>query len=148
MTLYRVGKRSPIVDALMAAARKNKDVTVIVELRARFDEEANIGLAQKLSEAGAKIAYGVVNYKCHAKILMLVRREQSKLVRYCHIGTGNYHIKNAKLYTDYSLFTSNQDIGEDIHNLFMELTGFGKLIEIQISFTFTFYSVPINSFID
>ena len=131
MTLYRVGTRSPIVDALMAAARKNKDVTVIVELRARFDEEANIGLAQKLSEAGAKVAYGVVNYKCHAKILMLVRREQSKLVRYCHIGTGNYHIKNAKLYTDYSLLTSNQDIGEDIHNLFMELTGFGKLIEFK-----------------
>ena len=126
MTLYRVGKDSPIVSALIAAARSNKDVTVIVELRARFDEAANIGLAQKLTEAGAKVVYGIVNYKCHAKLLMLVRREGNTLRRYAHIGTGNYHIGNARLYTDYSFMTSNEDICEDMHYMFLQLTGLGE----------------------
>ena len=96
MTLYRVGSNSPILDALIHAARLNKEVTAIVELRARFDEAANISLAQKLTDSGAKVAYGVVNYKCHAKLMMLVRREGTKLKRYVHIGTGNYHTNNAR----------------------------------------------------
>lgn len=125
MTLYRVGADSPIVNALIDAARANKDVTAIVELRARFDEAANIRLATRLVEAGAKVAYGVVSYKCHAKLMLIVRRENNNLRRYVHVGTGNYHIRNAKLYTDYSLISSNPDLGKDIHHLFMQLTGLG-----------------------
>ncbi|MEC8381285.1 MAG: polyphosphate kinase 1, partial [Myxococcota bacterium] len=125
MTLYRVGADSPIVHALIAAAKANKDVTAIVELRARFDEAANIRLATRLVEAGAKVAYGVVNHKCHAKLMLIVRREGPSLKRYIHVGTGNYHIRNAKLYTDYSLISSDPLLGEDIHHLFMQLTGLG-----------------------
>ena len=131
MTLYRVGKESPITDALIAAARANKDVTVVVELRARFDEAANIRLAQKLTEAGAKIVYGIVNYKCHAKLMMIVRKEGHQLKRYVHVGTGNYHINNARLYTDYSLLTSDPDIGEDVHNIFQQLTGLSTQLPLK-----------------
>lgn len=129
MTLYRVGKNSPLVDALMEAARRGKEVTVVVELRARFDEEANINFAQRMIEAGVKVSYGIVGYKCHAKLMLFVRREGNKLRRYAHIGTGNYHIQNARLYTDYSLLTTNPDITEDVHNVFMQLTGLGKLVQ-------------------
>ena len=131
MTLYRVGRESPITDALIAAARANKDVTVVVELRARFDEAANIRLAQKLTEAGAKIVYGIVNYKCHAKLMMIVRREQGLLRRYVHVGTGNYHINNARLYTDYSLLTSDPVIGEDVHCIFQQLTGLSSELPLN-----------------
>ena len=131
MTLYRVGQESPITDALIAAARANKDVTVVVELRARFDEAANIRLAQKLTEAGAKIVYGIVNYKCHAKLMMIVRREDGRLRRYVHVGTGNYHINNARLYTDYSLLTSDTVIGEDVHRIFQQLTGLSSELPLQ-----------------
>jgi polyphosphate kinase len=131
MTLYRVGKESPITDALIAAARANKDVTVIVELRARFDEAANIRLAQKLTAAGAKIVYGIVNYKCHAKLMMIVRREGTELRRYVHVGTGNYHINNARLYTDYSLMTSDPVIGDDVHRIFQQLTGLSTELPLK-----------------
>jgi polyphosphate kinase len=121
-TLYRTGAQSPIVDALVAAARAGKEVTVVIELMARFDEAANIGLATRLQEAGAHVMYGVVGYKTHAKLIMVVRREGDHLRRYCHLGTGNYHPNTARVYTDYGLFTCNEAIGEDIHELFLQLT--------------------------
>src|SRR5690349_4138898 len=121
-TLYRTGNESPIVDALVAAAQSGKDVTVIVELRARFDEEANIELSNRLQEAGAHVMYGVVGFKTHAKMSMVVRREADGLRRYCHLGTGNYHPRTARGYTDYSLFTCDPRVGQDVHELFLQLT--------------------------
>ena len=121
-TLYRAGNESPIVDALVAAANAGKDVTVIVELRARFDEEANIELSNRLQEAGAHVMYGVVGYKTHAKLALVVRREPGGIRRYCHLGTGNYHPRTARAYTDYGLFTCNDEIGQDVHELFLQLT--------------------------
>jgi len=121
-TLYRTGHESPIVDALLAAAQSGKDVTVIVELRARFDEEANIELSNRLQEAGAHVMYGVVGFKTHAKMSMVVRREADGLRRYCHLGTGNYHQRTARGYTDYSLFTCEPAVGQDVHELFLQLT--------------------------
>ncbi|HEU4485942.1 MAG TPA: polyphosphate kinase 1 [Povalibacter sp.] len=121
-TLYRTGPQSPIVDALVAAARSGKEVTVIIELMARFDEAANISLATRLQEAGAHVMYGVVGYKTHAKLIMVVRRELGKLRRYCHLGTGNYHPNTARVYTDYGLFTCDEAVGEDLHELFLQLT--------------------------
>ncbi|HEV8442227.1 MAG TPA: polyphosphate kinase 1, partial [Steroidobacteraceae bacterium] len=121
-TLYRTGNESPIVDALVAASQSGKDVTVIVELRARFDEEANIELSNRLQEAGAHVMYGVVGFKTHAKMSMVVRRESDGLRRYCHLGTGNYHPRTARGYTDYSLFTCDPQIGQDVHELFLQLT--------------------------
>src|SRR5689334_3462248 len=121
-TLYRTGNESPIVDALVTAAQSGKDVTVIVELRARFDEEANIELSNRLQEAGAHVMYGVVGFKTHAKMSMVVRREAEGLRRYCHLGTGNYHPRTARGYTDYSLFTCDPEVGQDVHELFLQLT--------------------------
>jgi polyphosphate kinase len=121
-TLYRAGHDSPLVDALVAAANAGKDVTVIIELRARFDEEANIELSNRLQEAGAHVMYGVVGYKTHAKLALVVRREAGGIKRYCHLGTGNYHPRTARQYTDYGLFTADDDIGQDVHELFLQLT--------------------------
>jgi polyphosphate kinase len=121
-TLYRAGPESPIVDALVQAARAGKEVTVVIELMARFDEADNIKLAARLQEAGAHVMYGVVGFKTHAKLIMVVRRERGKLLRYCHLGTGNYHPNTARAYTDYGLLTCNQAIGEDLHELFLQLT--------------------------
>jgi polyphosphate kinase len=121
-TLYRTGDHSQIVDALLAAARAGKDVTVIIELRARFDEEANIELSNRLQEAGAHVMYGVVGYKTHAKLMLIVRREPEGIRRYCHLGTGNYHPKTARTYTDYGLFTCDEAIGTDVHEIFLQLT--------------------------
>ena len=121
-TLYRTGNDSPVVDALVAAAHAGKDVTVIVELRARFDEEANIELSSRLQEAGAHVMYGVVGFKTHAKMTLVVRRETEGIRRYCHLGTGNYHPKTARGYTDYGLFTCDAEIGQDVHELFLQLT--------------------------
>jgi len=125
-TLYRTGPDSVLVDALVDAARMGKEVTVVIELRARFDEEANIVLATRLQEAGAHVVYGVVGFKTHAKMLMIVRRERKKLRRYVHLGTGNYHARTARIYTDYGLLTCNPDIGEDVHKMFLQLTSLGR----------------------
>jgi len=123
MTLYRAGADSLIVDSLVEAARHGKDVSVIVELRARFDEAANIELATRLQESGVHVMYGVVGFKTHAKLIMVVRREDGRLRRYCHLGTGNYHVRTARAYTDYGLFTADEAVGEDLHDLFLQMTG-------------------------
>ena len=125
-TLYRTGEGSSIVDALLDAARSGKEVTVVVELRARFDEEENLELASRLQEAGAVVVYGVVGYKTHAKLILVVRRENGQLKRYCHLGTGNYHSGNAHLYSDYSLLSAEPEKCEDVHRIFQQLTGMGK----------------------
>lgn len=125
-TLYRTGAKSPIVDALVNAAHAGKEVTVVIELRARFDEEANVALASRLQEAGAHVVYGIVGYKTHAKMLLILRRENNKLRRYVHLGTGNYHRSTARVYTDYGLLTSDKNIGEDVNNLFIQLTSLGN----------------------
>lgn len=130
-TLYRTGNESPLVDALIQAARNGKEVTTVVELRARFDEAANIDLATKLQEAGAKVVYGVVGYKAHAKMLLIVRRENGHLVHYVHLGTGNYHTGTARAYTDLGLLTSDRDIGEDVHRMFLQLTGLGRVARLK-----------------
>lgn len=130
-TLYRTGPQSPIVDALVDAARAGKEVTVIIELMARFDEAANISLATRLQEAGAHVMYGVVGYKTHAKLIMVVRRERGKLRRYCHLGTGNYHPNTARIYTDYGLFTCDEAMGEDLHELFLQLTSPTRVATMQ-----------------
>ncbi len=130
-TLYRTGAQSPIVEALIEAARNGKEVTTVVELRARFDEEENLELASRLQEAGAVVVYGVVGYKTHAKMLLIVRREQDKLKRYIHLGTGNYHSATARLYTDYGLLSADPDLAADIHKLFQQLTGMGKAERIR-----------------
>ncbi|NDK37758.1 polyphosphate kinase 1 [Pseudoxanthomonas gei] len=122
-TLYRTGKDSAIVDALILAARNGKDVTVVVELRARFDEDANLGVADRLQEAGVQVVYGVVGFKTHGKMLLIVRREGRKLRRYVHLGTGNYHSGTARAYTDLGLITADPDIGNDVHLLFQQLSG-------------------------
>ena len=126
-TLYRTGPDSAVVDHLVAAARAGKEVTVVVELRARFDEEANISLANRLQEAGAHVVYGVVGHKTHAKMILIVRREGRRLRHYVHLGTGNYHSRTARLYTDYGLLTANPAIGEDVHRVFLQLTSLGKV---------------------
>ncbi|MDR2011929.1 MAG: polyphosphate kinase 1 [Rhodanobacter sp.] len=130
-TLYRVGNDSPLIDHLIDAARQGKDVTVVIELRARFDEEANLRLANRLQEAGVQVVYGVVGYKTHAKMLLIVRREQGVLRRYTHLSTGNYHQVTSRLYTDFGLMTANADIGEDTHLLFLQLSGLGPIIKLK-----------------
>jgi polyphosphate kinase len=121
-TLYRTTPDSPIVESLVSAARAGKEVTVLIELRARFDEAANIELASKLQEAGAHVVYGVVGYKTHCKMALVVRREGGRLKRYVHLGTGNYHPRTARAYTDYGLLSANEALGEDVHQVFMQLT--------------------------
>ena len=130
-TLYRTGKDSAIVDALVQAARNGKDVTVVVELRARFDEDANLGVADRLQEAGVQVVYGVVGYKTHAKMLLIVRREGKKLRRYVHLGTGNYHSGTARAYTDLGLITADADIGNDVHLLFQQLSGLAPSTKLK-----------------
>jgi polyphosphate kinase len=125
-TLYRTTPDSPLVENLVSAAKSGKEVTVLIELRARFDEAANIELASKLQEAGVHVVYGVVGYKTHCKMILVVRREEGELRRYVHLGTGNYHPKTARSYTDYGLLTADERIGEDVHQVFMQLTSLMK----------------------
>ena len=121
-TLYRTGPASPVVDHLVAAARSGKEVTVVIELMARFDEAANISLANRLHEAGAHVVYGLVGFKTHAKMTLVVRRKKGMLVRYMHLGTGNYHHATTSVYTDYGYLSSSKRLGEDVHKLFLQLT--------------------------
>ncbi len=130
-TLYRTGSDSPIVSALVKAARAGKEVTVVIELRARFDEKANIDLASKLQEAAVHVVYGVVGYKTHAKMCLVLRREGKQLRNYVHLGTGNYHPKTALLYTDYGLFTCDKELGEDVRRVFAQLTSLGKVTKLN-----------------
>ena len=130
-TLYRSGPDSEIVQVLAEAARNGKEVTAVIELRARFDEESNIAVANVLQEAGAVVVYGIVGYKTHAKMILVVRRENNKLVRYVHLGTGNYHATNARIYTDYGLMTTDKELCEDVHRIFQELTGMGKMAKLK-----------------
>ncbi|MDE2343645.1 MAG: polyphosphate kinase 1 [Betaproteobacteria bacterium] len=125
-TVYRAGTDSELIEALIDAARLGKEVTVVVELLARFDEEANINWAAKLEEAGAHVVYGVFGYKTHAKMCMVIRREGGALRRYVHLGTGNYHSKTTKLYTDFGLFTADADITSDVNEVFLQITGLGR----------------------
>jgi polyphosphate kinase len=125
-TLYRTGNDSVIVESLKEAARIGKEVTVVIELRARFDEEANIEMATDLQEAGAQVVYGIVGYKTHCKMCMVVRREGRGLRRYVHLGTGNYHSRTSRIYTDYGLLTCDKEVGLDVNKLFLQLTGLGK----------------------
>ena len=124
-TLYRTGADSVMVEHLAAAARNGKEVTVIVELMARFDEQNNLATAERLQSAGAHVVYGMVGKKTHAKMLMVVRREGKKLKRYVHLGTGNYHQGNSRVYTDYGLLTKDPEITQDVHEIFMQLTSQG-----------------------
>lgn len=126
LTLYRAGHDSPIVDRLVAAAEAGKEITVLVELRARFDEASNIAFANRLQEVGAHVVYGVVGYKTHCKMALIVRREGGSLKRYAHLGTGNYHPGTARAYTDYGLLTADESLTEDVHHVFLQLTSMAR----------------------
>ena len=124
-TLYRTGVDSSVAKVLLNAARSGKEVLVVIELRARFDEAANIELATQLQEAGAQVVYGIVGYKTHAKMTLVIRREDGRLRRYAHLGTGNYHARTARQYTDFGLLTANAELTSDVQGVFQQLTSMG-----------------------
>ncbi|MDY0273780.1 MAG: polyphosphate kinase 1, partial [Advenella sp.] len=124
-TIYRTGEDSELMRLLVMAAKSGKEVTVVVELMARFDEQTNINWAAKLEEVGAHVVYGVVGHKTHAKMALVLRKEGRRIVRYGHLGTGNYHPSTARLYTDFGMLTANRDITEDMDKIFSLLTGLG-----------------------
>ncbi len=146
-TLYRTGPNSPIVDNLVSAALAGKEVTVVIELMARFDEAANISLANRLQKAGAHVVYGIVGKKTHGKMILVVRREGEHLRRYAHFGTGNYHEKTARLYTDYGMFTADKYLTSDAHELFISLTSFTKapVLKNILQAPFTLYKTLIEN---
>ena len=126
MTVYRTGTDSVLMEHLLRAAQKGKEVTVVVELMARFDEEANLSIAARLEEVGAHVVYGVFGYKTHAKLMFVLRREEQGYRRYVHLGTGNYHPRTTRFYTDFGLLTCNGEIAGDVNEVFKQLTGLGK----------------------
>lgn len=145
-TLYRTGAQSSIVNALVEAATAGKEVTVVIELMARFDEAANIALANRLQKVGAHVVYGIVGIKTHAKMILIIRRENDRLVRYAHLGTGNYHQKTARLYTDYGMFTCDPKITADMHEIFLQLTSLTKIPRLNkiLQAPFTLYKTLIE----
>ncbi len=146
-TIYRTGTDSALMESLIEAARIGKEVTVVVELMARFDEEANINWAARLEQVGAHVVYGVVGHKTHAKMAMIVRREEGKLRRYVHLGTGNYHPRTARLYEDFGLLTADEKICTDVHELFRRLTGLGRAGELNalVQSPFTLHEMVLAS---
>jgi polyphosphate kinase len=135
MTLYRTGAASVLVDLLIEAARRGKEVTVVVELKARFEEEANIGLAERLEKEGAQVVYGVMGLKTHAKLLLVLRREgegkRPRLAQYAHLGTGNYHPTTTRLYTDFGMLTADAAICRDVERVFTHLTSLAKVEKLS-----------------
>ena len=125
-TLYRAGTNSPIVNALMEARANGKQVAVLLELKARFDEENNIAWARALENEGVHVVYGVLGLKTHAKVCMAVRRDPDGVRRYLHLGTGNYNAVSARIYSDLSFFTCDPTLGADVSDLFNALTGYSK----------------------
>jgi polyphosphate kinase len=125
-TIYRTGMNSDLMDSLIAAAKLGKEVTVVVELMARFDEEANINWAERLERVGAQVVYGVVGFKTHAKMALVIRREEGKLCYYAHLGTGNYHPSTTKFYTDFGLLTANPELAMEVNEVFIHLTSLTK----------------------
>ena len=126
MTLYRLGRNSPMVEALLEAVENGKQVAVLVELKARFDEESNIEWARALEREGVHVVYGLLGLKVHSKVILVVRREGDMIRRYCHLATGNYNPATARLYTDLGLFTCDEQIGADATDLFNYLTGYSR----------------------
>ena len=145
-TLYRTGTESAVVEALLDAARQGKEVLVVIELRARFDEEANIELANKLQDVGVRVVYGVVGLKTHAKMCLVIRREGRSLQRYAHLGTGNYHTRTARLYTDFGLLTADQELCEDVQKIFQQLTSLGRASRLKklLQAPFTLHSTMLQ----
>ncbi|MCF6254172.1 MAG: polyphosphate kinase 1, partial [Thiomicrorhabdus sp.] len=146
MTLYRTGENSKIIKALERAAQNGKEVTAVVELRARFDEDNNIIQAMRLQDAGVHVVYGVVGYKTHAKMILVIRREGDKIQRYTHLGTGNYHHITTRFYTDFGLLTANPEIGNDASKIFQQLTSLGdtKNLDVLLQSPFTLQSSMIE----
>lgn len=145
-TIYRTGEDSELMKILLDAAKMGKKVTVVLELMARFDEQTNINWASRLEEVGAHVIYGVVAYKVHAKMAMVVRRENGNLQKYVHLSTGNYHSYTASCYTDFGLITANRDIADDVDKIFLQLTGFGAKLSMKslLQSPFTLYDALID----
>ncbi|MCZ4329397.1 polyphosphate kinase 1 [Castellaniella denitrificans] len=145
-TIYRTGEDSELMGLLLSAARAGKEVTVVVELMARFDEQTNINWAARLEEVGAHVSYGVVGHKTHAKMALVLRREDGRIRRYGHLGTGNYHPRTARLYTDFGLLTANQQMCEDMDQVFSLLTGLGARRELKLLLQspFTLHETVLN----
>lgn len=145
-TIYRTGEDSELMAVLLAAAKAGKEVTVVVELMARFDEQTNINWAARLEEVGAHVSYGVVGHKTHAKMALVLRREKGHIKRYGHLGTGNYHVRTSRLYTDFGLLTANQRMCEDMDRVFSLLTGLGarRPLKLLLQSPFTLHDTVVE----